>query len=140
MSIKHGLRRVTMGEIRDVPWASGYAYAQWHRHDLLIGHASKIGGNMLNHSKRNLPRCGTPAATMLIAALSVLASAGPGVAIAQGAPGQDAASKQDLAEKATDPTAALMSFQLNDIYTASFHGVDGTANQLLFRAAGTVLP
>ncbi len=41
----------------------------------------------------------------------------------------------DLAAKATDPTAALMSFQLNDWYTASFHDVGGTVNQVVFRSA-----
>ncbi|MDH4182399.1 MAG: hypothetical protein OEV46_10335 [Betaproteobacteria bacterium] len=43
----------------------------------------------------------------------------------------------DLAAKAADPTASLMSFQLTDNYTANFHGIDDTANQLQFRA---VLP
>jgi hypothetical protein len=32
------------------------------------------------------------------------------------------------------PTAAPMSFQLNDWYTADFHGLDDTANQVVFRA------
>jgi hypothetical protein len=41
----------------------------------------------------------------------------------------------DLAAKATDPTAALMSFQLLDWYTGSYHGVDDSSNQLVFRAA-----
>jgi hypothetical protein len=40
-----------------------------------------------------------------------------------------------LSAQATDPTAALMSFQLNDWYTASFHGLDDSANQIVFRAA-----
>lgn len=40
-----------------------------------------------------------------------------------------------LAAQATDPTAQLMSFQLNDWYTGSFHGIDDTANQVVFRAA-----
>ena len=40
-----------------------------------------------------------------------------------------------LAAQATDPTASLMSFQLNDWYTASFHGIDDSANQVVFRAA-----
>jgi hypothetical protein len=40
-----------------------------------------------------------------------------------------------LAAKATDPTASLMSFQLNDWYTARFHGSDGSANQVVLRAA-----
>jgi hypothetical protein len=41
----------------------------------------------------------------------------------------------DLSSKATDPTAALMSFQLADWYTASSHDSDATANQLVLRAA-----
>ena len=40
-----------------------------------------------------------------------------------------------LAAQATDPTAALMSFQLYDWYQPSFRDVDGSANQLVFRAA-----
>ena len=46
---------------------------------------------------------------------------------------QDANS--ELAAKATDPTASLMSFQLNDWYTARFHGTDGSGNQVVLRAA-----
>jgi hypothetical protein len=46
---------------------------------------------------------------------------------------QDANS--ELAAKATDPTASLMSFQLNDWYTARFHGTDDSANQVVLRAA-----
>ena len=41
----------------------------------------------------------------------------------------------ELAAKATDPTASLMSFQLNDWYTANFHGIDDSLNQVVFRAA-----
>ena len=41
----------------------------------------------------------------------------------------------ELAAQATDPTAALMSFQLNDWFTPSFHGLDDSANQIVFRAA-----
>jgi len=48
---------------------------------------------------------------------------------------QQAASDDELAAQATDPTAQLMSFQLSDLYTASYHGLDDTANQILFRAA-----
>jgi hypothetical protein len=48
---------------------------------------------------------------------------------------QQAASDDELAAQATDPTAQLMSFQLSDSYTASYHGLDGTANQIQFRAA-----
>ena len=48
---------------------------------------------------------------------------------------RQAASDDELAAQATDPTAQLMSFQLSDLYTASYHGLDDTANQILFRAA-----
>jgi hypothetical protein len=41
----------------------------------------------------------------------------------------------ELAAQATDPTAALMSFQLNDGYTASLHDAGGTINQIVFRSA-----
>ena len=44
-------------------------------------------------------------------------------------------SNDELAAKATDPTASLMSFQLNDWYTARLHGGDGSANQIVLRAA-----
>ena len=57
---------------------------------------------------------------------SPLATAQPG--------GVDA---DQLAAQATDPTAQLMSFQLSDWYTASHHGIDDTANQVVLRA---VLP
>ena len=39
-----------------------------------------------------------------------------------------------LAAQATDPTAALMSFQFNNWYTASFHGLDDSADQIVLRA------
>ena len=48
---------------------------------------------------------------------------------------QQATSVEDLAAQATDPTASLMSFQLNDWYTANFHGIDDSLNQVVFRAA-----
>ncbi len=44
-------------------------------------------------------------------------------------------SVDELAAQATDPTASLMSFQLNDWYTANFHGLDDSLNQVVFRAA-----
>ena len=44
-------------------------------------------------------------------------------------------SVDELAAKATDPTASLMSFQLNDWYTASLHDAGGTINQIVFRSA-----
>lgn len=43
----------------------------------------------------------------------------------------------ELAAKATDPTASLMSFSVNDWYTGSLHDVDGTINQIVLRG---VLP
>jgi len=51
-------------------------------------------------------------------------------AFAQDRPGDD-----QLAAEATDPTASLMSFQLNDWYTASLHDAGGTINQIVFRSA-----
>jgi hypothetical protein len=44
-------------------------------------------------------------------------------------------SVDQLAAQATDPTASLMSFQLNDWYTASLHDAGGTINQIVFRSA-----
>lgn len=43
----------------------------------------------------------------------------------------------ELAAKATDPTASLMSFSLNDWYTGSLHDADGSINQVVLRG---VLP
>lgn len=57
------------------------------------------------------------------------------LATASAAAQQGAASDDDLAAQATDPTAQLMSFQLNDWYTADFHGLDDTANYVVLRAA-----
>lgn len=48
---------------------------------------------------------------------------------------QERLSSEALAAQATDPTASLMSFQLYNWYTASLHGTDGTANQVVFRSA-----
>ena len=48
---------------------------------------------------------------------------------------QSQGSDDELAAKATDPTASLMSFQLYDWYTPSYRDVDGSANQIVFRAA-----
>jgi hypothetical protein len=48
---------------------------------------------------------------------------------------QQGGSNDELAVRATDPIAALMSFQLSNWYTPSFHGRDGSANQVVFRAA-----
>lgn len=49
--------------------------------------------------------------------------------------GEGGSSVEDLAAQATDPTAQLMSFQLNDAYVADYHGLDETSNQLILRAA-----
>jgi ABC-type sugar transport system substrate-binding protein len=57
------------------------------------------------------------------------------LALAPLAAAQQAPSAEDLSAQATEPTAALMSFQLDDWYTASFHGLDDTANEVVFRAA-----
>jgi hypothetical protein len=45
------------------------------------------------------------------------------------------AGDESLAAQATDPTAALMSFQLYDWYTPTYRDVDGSTNQIVFRAA-----
>lgn len=46
------------------------------------------------------------------------------------------AQEQDLASAANDPTASLMSFQIQDFYVSDFHNLDGEAqNTLQFRAA-----
>jgi len=69
----------------------------------------------------------TPRLSAAVLALAMLVAP---LAQAQPVPGDD-----DLAAKATDPTAALMSFQLNDAYTANTHGTDNSANQINVRAA-----
>lgn len=46
-----------------------------------------------------------------------------------------APSSDDLSAQATDPTASLMSFQLLNWYTPSYHGTDDSSNQIVFRAA-----
>lgn len=48
---------------------------------------------------------------------------------------QEPDSSDALAAQASDPTAALMSFQLYDWYTPSLHDADGSANQIVFRSA-----
>jgi hypothetical protein len=62
------------------------------------------------------------------AAASLLALLAAGSAAAQ-------VTNDELAAKATDPTASLMSFQVNDWYTARLHGSDDSANQIVLRAA-----
>jgi len=57
------------------------------------------------------------------------------IAPMQSARAQAGAGNDELAAQATDPTASLMSFQLNDWYTANFHGLDDSLNQVVFRAA-----
>ena len=69
-----------------------------------------------------------PLARALVVAACAIGSAAPVLA-------QQATSVEDLAAQATDPTASLMSFQLNDWYTANFHGIDDSLNQVVFRAA-----
>jgi hypothetical protein len=66
------------------------------------------------------------------AVLAVVAMAANGISTARA---QESVSTEALAAQATDPTAALMSFQLNDWYTPSFHGIGGSANQVVFRTA-----
>ena len=51
------------------------------------------------------------------------------LATASAAAQQGAASDDDLAAQATDPTAQLMSFQLNDAYAPDYHGLDDTSNR-----------
>ena len=58
-----------------------------------------------------------PFARALVVAVWPIGSAAPVVA-------QEATSVEDLAAQATDPTASLMSVQLNDWYTANFRGID----------------
>jgi hypothetical protein len=70
------------------------------------------------------------AARFVFIAAGLLSPALPTVSWAQ-----DRSNDDELAAKATDPTASLMSFQLNDWYTANFHGLDDSANQIVFRAA-----
>jgi len=62
--------------------------------------------------------------------MCIVALVAPLIAAAQPADADD-----ELAAKATDPTAQLMSFQLTDAYVASYHGVNDTSNQVIFRAA-----
>ncbi len=78
-------------------------------------------------SKRDWQRC---AGRVLFVAAGLSSTALP-----IGSWAQDRSVDDELAAKATDPTASLMSFQLNDWYTANFHGVDDSANQVVFRAA-----
>jgi hypothetical protein len=66
-------------------------------------------------------------AVLLVATGSV--AAGPTVRA------QATVSADALAAQAADPTAALMSFQLYDWYTPSFHDAGGSANQVVFRSA-----
>jgi len=57
------------------------------------------------------------------------------LAAARYSPAQEKSSDDELAAKATDPTASLMSFQLYDWYTPSYRDVDGSTNQIVLRAA-----
>jgi hypothetical protein len=72
---------------------------------------------------------------MSICAQLGLTAWGLGVILAAALPAYAQQSDDELAAKATDPTASLMSFQLNDWYTARVHGSDDSANQVVLRAA-----
>ena len=78
----------------------------------------------------SMRRAGVRATRFAALAAFVLSSTPWTSALAQQAPSAD-----QLAAQATDPTASLMSFQLNDWYTARFHDVGDSANQIVFRAA-----
>lgn len=72
---------------------------------------------------------------LFAAALLLLGASNAGAAFAQAATAP-ASSGQDIAQAASDPTAPLMSFQLQDNYTSSFHGLDDASqNQVQFRSA-----
>ena len=86
---------------------------------------------MVKHSWRESKRDWQRRAGRVLVVAAGLFSAG--LPIASSA--QDRSNDDELAAKATDPTASLMSFQLNDWYTANFHGIDDSANQVVFRAA-----
>lgn len=68
-------------------------------------------------------------------AVAFLFAAATSAVMAQGAQGPDGNSHDELAAKATDPTASLMSFQLSDWYTPRYHDADGSSNQVVLRAA-----
>jgi hypothetical protein len=76
----------------------------------------------------------SPAATSAYPRLG-LAACGLCLALGMASLAQAQESNDELAAKATDPTASLMSFQLNDWYTARLHGSDDSANQIVLRAA-----
>ncbi len=52
-----------------------------------------------------------------------------------GAQTPGATDSDSLSAKATDPTASLMSFQVNDWYVPSLYGRDDSANQVVLRTA-----
>ena len=66
------------------------------------------------------------------AAMTVALAAAPGLAQTS-KPGSD----DELAARSEDPTAALMSFEVDDWYESGLYDHDGTNNQAVFR---TVLP
>jgi hypothetical protein len=66
------------------------------------------------------------------AALAAVATAAGGGPMARA---EEPLSTEALAAQATDPTASLMSFQLNNWYTPSFHDIGGSSNQVVFRTA-----
>ena len=81
------------------------------------------------NKRESIVRDTLPAWCVALAVTAMIAGGSP-VARAQ-----EANDSEELAAQATDPTAALMSFQLNDWYTPSFHGIGGSANQVVFRTA-----
>lgn len=90
-------------------------------HPDVIGNRTQQGARITG--KRSRPqKLAAVAATVALVAIRPMPAAGQ-------------SSDDDLAAKATDPTASLMSFQLNDWYTASLHDAGGTGNQVVFRSA-----
>ena len=65
----------------------------------------------------------------------------PGLAVGAAAAGLllglsgPAAAQQSLDQAASDPTASLMSFQMQGYHTPNLHNADGSASLLQFRAA-----
>lgn len=62
-------------------------------------------------------------------------SLAPGFFIALFAAGQASPGEQSLGQKANDPTASLMAFQLQNFYSPSLHNSSEDRNLLQFRAA-----
>jgi len=64
-----------------------------------------------------------------------IAVGGLAIALAVAAPSVQADDAEELARKAADPTASLMSLNLRYARIPSFHGVDGSAGSSQFQAA-----